>query len=71
MSVSNIITGFQTTGIYPINSNAIPVKNKKSATVDDQSKLKFLPLWNSSPRAIEISKRIPTFTEAQLEKYEK
>ena len=71
MSVSNIIAGFRTTGIYPINRNAIPVKNKESATVDDQSKLKFLPLCNPSPRAIEISKRIPTFTEAQLEKYEK
>ena len=32
--------------------------------------MKFLPLCNPS-QAIEISKRIPTFTEAQLEKYEK
>ena len=72
MSASNKIAGFRTTGVYPINRSVIPVKSKESATaVVEQSKLKFLPLCNPSPRALEISKRIPTFTQAQLEKYEK
>ena len=53
MSASNIIAGFRTTGIYPINRSAIPIKNKESATVDEQSKLKVsssLQSFSSSNR---------------------
>ena len=71
MSASNIIAGFRTTGVYPISRNALKSVKTKEPASKEHSKLKFLPLCNPSPRALEISKKIHTFTQAQLEKFEK
>jgi len=48
MSANNIIAGFKTTGVYPINRSAIAIKTRELTSVE-QSKLKFLPLCNPSP----------------------
>ena len=69
MSAYNIIVGFRITGVYPIDRNAIAIKTKEPTSAE-YSKLRFLPVCNPSPK-LETSKKVPTFTQDQLEKFEK
>ena len=75
MTSLNIKAGFRTTGIYPLDRNAVAVKIQKPTMDTDASKneLHFLPLCSPLPRArgLESYTKLPVFNQEQLQRFEK
>ena len=75
MTSLNIKAGFRTTGIYPLNRNAVAVKIRKPIMDTDASKkeLHFLPLCSPLPRArgLESYTKLPVFNQEQLQRFER
>ena len=75
MTSLNIKAGFRTTGIYPLDRNAVAVKVRKPIAATDISKtgLPFIPLCSPLPQAkgLEVSTKLPAFTQEQLQRFEK
>ena len=67
MSASNIMGGFKTTGVYPIDRNAINIKAKDTVA---NNELGFIPLCSPMPSALEKPRKLPTFTEVELERFQ-
>ncbi|XP_065893476.1 uncharacterized protein [Dysidea avara] len=67
MSTSNIIGGFKTTGVHPIDRTAITIHPKETAAKDE---LGFIPLCSPMPSALEKPRKLPTFTEVELERFQ-
>ena len=75
MTSLNIKAGFRTTGIYPLDRNAVAVKIRKPIMDTDASKkeLHFLPLCSPLPRArgLESYTKLPVFNQEQLQRFER
>lgn len=75
MTSLNIKAGFRTTGIYPLNRNAVAVKIQKPIMDTDASKneLHFLPLCSplSQARGLESYTKLPVFNQEQLKRFER
>ena len=75
MTSLNIKAGFRTTGIYPLDRNAVAVKIQKPTMDTDASKneLHFLPLCSPLPRArgLESYTKLPVFNQEQLQRFER
>ena len=69
MSSGNIMAGFKTTGIYPLDRTAIIAKIKE-ATTNKEDDLGFIPLCSLVPRALEKPKQVPVFTESELKSFQ-
>ena len=59
--------GFKTTGVYPIDRNAINIKAKDIVA---NNELGFIPLCSPMPSALEKPRKLPTFTEVELERFQ-
>jgi len=59
--------GFKTTGVYPIDRNAINIKAKDTVA---NNELGFIPLCSPMPSALEKTRKLPTFTEVELERFQ-
>lgn len=46
MTMSNIMSGFRVTGVYPINRNAVISEEDCSVTMKKDSNLKYIPLFS-------------------------
>jgi len=76
MKFLNIKAGFRTTGIYPLDQNAVAAKVRKSISATDAASktgLHYLPLCNPLPweKGLEASAKLPVFTQEQLQRFEK
>lgn len=71
MTSNNIIAGFKTTGIYPIDRTAIIDKIKsKESTTSVQDEIGFIPLCSPVPRALEKPKQVPIFTQSEIKSFQ-
>jgi len=76
MTSLNIKAGFRTTGIYPLDRNALAVKVRKSISASkaaSKTGLHYLPLCSPLPQAkgLEASAKLPVFTQEQSQRFEK
>lgn len=51
MTIRNILSGFHTTGIYPVNRNAIPLPGESKKSLSEKTGLTFIPLYTPSKRS--------------------
>lgn len=66
MTVSNIVGGFKTTGVFPLDRDAIKLPENMMEKLTEQSGLKYIPL--SSPA--KPRKCVLDFSEDELKKFQ-
>ena len=74
MTSLNSKAGFRTTGIYPLDRNAVAVKIQKPTMDTDASKnIHLLPLCRPLPlaRGLESYTKLPVFNQEQLQRFER
>ena len=73
MTISNIMSGFSTTGVYPINRDAVLAKIAPKLVENEQpsvhSNLLFMPMSSPMPRKQRASHSV-TFTDKEIKQFE-
>ena len=65
MTIANITGGFKTTGVFPLNRNAIKLPESVMEKLPEQSGLKFIPLYSpANPK-----KSVPDFSEGEMKTF--
>ena len=65
MTITNITGGFKTTGVFPLNRNAIKLPESVMEKLPEQSGLKFIPLYSpANPK-----KSVPDFSEGEMKTF--
>lgn len=71
VTMSNIVAGFHTTGIYPVNRAAVPVlQEDKHHSLAERTSLQFIPLYSPlSSRSDSASAEVVHFTPEEITKF--
>ena len=67
MTIRNIVSGFRTTGIYPLNRDAILLPGEPKKSLSEKTGLSFIPLYTPSKWC---KPRCQTFSYEELERFE-
>ena len=71
MSMSNIMSGFRITGIFPFNRHALrPCSEPQPRSVPEGSGLKYIPLFSPAPARHRSQAVTPSFSDAERAKFE-
>ena len=72
MTMTNIIAGFRTTGVYPFNRDALQSKVLSSSfdptSLSTRTGLKFIPLY--SPAAPQCRSKVPTSVNSHVARWQ-
>ena len=73
MSMSNVIAGFEITGVFPFNRYAFraPDKSPKQKSLAERTGLKFIPMLTPVPSKRRSKTSTPKFTAEEILRYQK
>ncbi len=71
MSMSNIISGFRMTGIYPFDRYALRPQEEKQTSIAECNGLKFIPMFTPKPHRSHVHPETPTFLEDEQMRFQK
>ena len=78
MTMTNIIAGFRTTGVYPLDRSAIPIRaavreagGRRCESLAERTGLQFIPLYSPSRQRAEPELEVVTVDSEQIALFQK
>ena len=68
MTMTNVVSGFRVTGVYPVNRNAIKLPGESSQpSLSEATGLAFIPLYSPAKRPVSVThSSFPIFSEEEV-----
>ena len=70
MTPRNIVSGFCTTGVYPIRRNALALPNEEQTSLCQKTGIAYIPLYTPVKRSLPKHPSTPNFLEEEMEDFE-